>query len=126
MMFRRNRVLLSFFLLVALVLVTTSATVRADGECGSAEECPNPDVEPAKEPSVKVTEESEVATTAADAEDPNCPSRAYVIRCAGAYLDTDKNGKLERHELEAAIAKLPWYARGTCMHTIVSAFGGKH
>lgn len=44
-------------------------------------------------------------------EDPNCPSREYVIRCAGIHLDANNNGKLERAELETAIDRLPWYGR---------------
>ena len=46
-------------------------------------------------------------------EDPKCPSRPHIVRCAAAYLDTNKNGKLERAELETAINSLAWYARGT-------------
>eukprot|EP00560_Eucampia_antarctica_P006671 CAMPEP_0197823484 /NCGR_PEP_ID=MMETSP1437-20131217/839_1 /TAXON_ID=49252 ORGANISM="Eucampia antarctica, Strain CCMP1452" /NCGR_SAMPLE_ID=MMETSP1437 /ASSEMBLY_ACC=CAM_ASM_001096 /LENGTH=150 /DNA_ID=CAMNT_0043422689 /DNA_START=36 /DNA_END=488 /DNA_ORIENTATION=+ len=45
-------------------------------------------------------------------EDPKCPSRPHIIRCAAAYLDTDGNNKLERSELEYAINLLPWYSRG--------------
>ena len=45
-------------------------------------------------------------------EDPSCPSRPHIIRCAGKYLDTNQNKKLERSELEAAINSLPWYSRG--------------
>ena len=45
-------------------------------------------------------------------EDPSCPSRPHIVRCAAAYLDTNKNNKLEKEELESAIAALPWYARG--------------
>lgn len=41
-----------------------------------------------------------------------CPDRDHIVRCAAKYLDTNANGKLERGELKAAIAKLPWYARG--------------
>mmetsp|Transcript_6383 Transcript_6383/g.6059 ORF Transcript_6383/g.6059 Transcript_6383/m.6059 type:complete len:142 (-) Transcript_6383:217-642(-) len=46
------------------------------------------------------------------AEDPSCPSRPHIIRCAGKYLDTNKNKLLERKELETAIDTLPWYGRG--------------
>jgi len=60
--------------------------------------CVNPDIEP----SVPVTTK----------EDPNCPSREHVIRCAGLHLDTNKNGLLERAELQSAIDRLPWYGRG--------------
>jgi hypothetical protein len=45
-------------------------------------------------------------------EDPNCPSRDNIIRCARKHLDTNDNGKLDRTELESSIATLPWYARG--------------
>lgn len=45
-------------------------------------------------------------------EDPRCPSRDYVSACTGKYLDLNKNGKLERSELQAAIDSLPWYGRG--------------
>lgn len=41
-----------------------------------------------------------------------CPDRGHITRCAGAHLDLNHNGKLERAELDAAIAKLPWYGRG--------------
>jgi len=41
--------------------------------------------------------------------DPNCPDRDHIIRCAGKYLDKNKNGKLDRAELEEAIGSLPWY-----------------
>jgi hypothetical protein len=44
--------------------------------------------------------------------DPHCPDREHIIRCAGAYLDTNKNGKLDRSELDAAINGLPWFGRG--------------
>jgi hypothetical protein len=52
-----------------------------------------------------VEEESKV-------EDPKCPSREHIIACSGEYLDTNKNGLLERSELQGAIDALPWYARG--------------
>jgi len=45
-------------------------------------------------------------------EDPSCPSRPHIVRCAAAYLDTNKNNQLEKEELESAISSLPWYARG--------------
>lgn len=46
------------------------------------------------------------------AEDPGCPSRPNIIRCAAANLDTNNNNKLERVELQSAIDELPWLARG--------------
>lgn len=45
-------------------------------------------------------------------EDPKCPSRPHIVRCAAAHLDLNKNNALEKEELEAAIDSLPWYARG--------------
>ena len=45
-------------------------------------------------------------------EDPKCPSRPHIIRCAGEFLDKNKNKLLERSELEDAIDSLPWYAKG--------------
>jgi hypothetical protein len=45
-------------------------------------------------------------------EDPKCPSRPHIIRCAAKHLDTNKNNKLDRVELETAIDNLPWLARG--------------
>jgi hypothetical protein len=64
-------------------------------------ECLNPEAEAAA--STKTTSKE---------EDPNCPSREYVIRCAGIHLDVNKDGLLERVELQTAIDKLPWYGRG--------------
>jgi hypothetical protein len=40
--------------------------------------------------------------------DENCPDRGHIIRRAGVYLDSNKNGKLDRAELDDAIASLPW------------------
>jgi hypothetical protein len=43
--------------------------------------------------------------------DPNCPDRDHLMRCARVHLDTNKNGKLDRDELEKAISSLPWYVQ---------------
>jgi hypothetical protein len=40
--------------------------------------------------------------------DKNCPDRGHIIRCTGETLDLNKNGKLDRVELDTAIASLPW------------------
>jgi hypothetical protein len=40
--------------------------------------------------------------------DKNCPDRGHIIRCTGAHLDLNKNGKLDRDELDSAIQGLPW------------------
>jgi hypothetical protein len=58
----------------------------------------------------------ECANVAADSTNPepadsNCPSRPHIIRCAGKYLDTNQNNKLERSELEDAIGNLSFLMR---------------
>jgi hypothetical protein len=79
-------------LLFALALVVAPSMVDAndagESECGVEGECANPE-----------------ATVAID---PNCPDRNHVVRCAGEYLDKNKNGLLERSELQGAIDALPW------------------
>ena len=101
-MFRISRSILAVLLLFVL-----ATGCKAEGECidTSPGECTNPDV-------TSDATSSEVVPDDTSSEDPSCPSRPYVIRCAGEYLDTNKNGKLDRDELEAAIKKLPWYSRG--------------
>ena len=82
------------FLSVIALLLLLVVSCHAEGECANsneAGECINPDA--GATPEVSSTTE----------EDPNCPSRAHVISCAGKYLDTNQNGKLERAELETAI-----------------------
>lgn len=74
-----------------------AAVADCDPENG---ECLNPDAN------------EDVKATSTTKEDPSCPSREYVIRCAGIHLDVNKNGMLERKELQDAIDKLPWYGRG--------------
>ena len=56
--------------------------------------------------------QGECANPGINEEDPQCPSRELIIRCAGQTLDTNQNGKLDRSELQSAIDSLPWYARG--------------
>jgi outer membrane biosynthesis protein TonB len=67
---------------------------------------------PAEEEPVAEPKKTETTVTADEEETPNCPSRKHVIKCAGEYLDTNKNSQLERAELQAAIDKLPWWSRG--------------
>ena len=131
-----NRLSRFFFLILALLAL--AATCNAEGECTTEGECANPDaatadaaaaeetpdvVEESPEVPVEVTSDAaeeatpeetseEAVSEEAAPEDPHCPSRPYVIRCSGEYLDTNKNGKLERAELQTAIDKLPWYGRG--------------
>lgn len=46
-------------------------------------------------------------------DDPKkCPDRDGLMRCAAVHLDGNRDGKLDKIELKAAIDKLPWYARG--------------
>jgi hypothetical protein len=68
-----------------------------------AQECSNPEVCVSTDGKIGDQSSSKVA------EDPKCPSRGQIIRCAGTHLDLDKNGKLERAELQQAIDQLPWY-----------------
>mmetsp|Transcript_15070 Transcript_15070/g.41721 ORF Transcript_15070/g.41721 Transcript_15070/m.41721 type:complete len:140 (-) Transcript_15070:101-520(-) len=78
---------------LAIFLVVFVCIARAKEEDCSSESgvCQNPD---------------------AETVDPNCPSREFIISCSKEYLDTNKNGKLDRVELETAIDQLPWYSRG--------------
>lgn len=92
----------SFLVLLCIVVLTTC---RADGECATSGECPNPEAQ-------EVAEEVVEEVVAPEAGDPQCPTRAHVVYCAGKHLDTNQNGKLDRPELESAIDKLPWYGRG--------------
>lgn len=109
--------------MAALTLISAGPTlVVADESCASGEgECANPDVTTPEEENADVAQEVEAPVvpeievpddTPKVEEDPNCPSRDLIIRCAGKYLDTNKNGKLDRPELQGAIDSLPWYARG--------------
>jgi hypothetical protein len=45
-------------------------------------------------------------------EDPKCPSRPHVVRCAAKFLDANQNGALEREELESAMKNVSWIVRG--------------
>lgn len=85
--------------------VATSEQVGSEAECAEGE-CANPEVVEG------VADTKGEAVPEGVVEDPNCPSRGLVIRCAGKHLDANGNGKLERAELQTAINNLPWYARG--------------
>lgn len=97
------------FLSIVALLLLVALSCRAEGECANSNEegeCINPEA---------ATPEPSTATE----EDPNCPSRALVIRCAGQYLDTNQNGKLERAELEAAINRYgSWKNSQNCEVTV--------
>jgi hypothetical protein len=94
-----------------LAFVVLFGVLRAEEEqqCeASTGECANPEVLATAD----VSAEADPETIIADKEDPSCPSRPYIIKCAGEYLDTNNNGALERDELQHAIDSLPWYSRG--------------
>jgi hypothetical protein len=91
------------------VPMATTTTTTAANECvvGDNGEC------------LTTTEDNDdsTETLAAAVIDKGCPDRGHIIRCAGKYLDTNQNGKLDRSELDAAIERLPWsvlYTVGTC------------
>lgn len=44
--------------------------------------------------------ETSAETSAESPIDPSCPDRDHLMRCAGEYLDTNKNGMLDRDELQ--------------------------
>jgi hypothetical protein len=93
-----TRFLCFFFFVCALLVSVPFASAEVESEGAKTcvnQECANPDAVPASRN-----------------EDPKCPSRQHVTLCAGQYLDSNQNGKLERAELQAAIDSLPWYGRG--------------
>jgi len=99
----------SFILVLVATLFVSLPTLIVGESCAAGEgECANPDAPDADGTAV---EEDPVKEDPVK-EDPNCPSRYLIIRCAGEHLDENKNGKLDRSELQGAIDKLPWYARG--------------
>lgn len=85
---------------------TTEETAPAD----PAEETTG--TEPTEEEAPEETVTDTDAEEALEEENPGCPSRKHVIKCAAKYLDTNGNNYLEREELQAAIDKLPWLSRG--------------
>ena len=54
--------------------------------------------------------DSQTTTSTSDISK-TCPDRDHLMRCAAEYLDSNKNGKLDRSELQDAISGLPWYSR---------------
>lgn len=122
-----RRILLSLLLLVLTVAwpeTTLFVVAHANEECtadGETGECINPGADATATDATDADASSATAPTSGEAvteapvvdkEDPNCPSRGLIIRCAGQHLDTNGNGKLDRDELDTAIKSLPWYARG--------------
>lgn len=83
--------------IMALFSVGFADEKRLECVVGDNGECVNVDQD------ARTTTGSEKITV-----DEKCPERGHIIRCAGAYLDTNKNGKLDRVELDSVIASLPW------------------
>mmetsp|Transcript_26194 Transcript_26194/g.53662 ORF Transcript_26194/g.53662 Transcript_26194/m.53662 type:complete len:173 (-) Transcript_26194:525-1043(-) len=85
---------------------TAEAVVAENGEAEVVVESD------AAEDTTAEEEEEEEEEEEKEPEDPKCPSRPHIIRCAAASLDKNKNDKLERAELQEAIDALPWFSRG--------------
>lgn len=79
--------------------VETATTDEAEGDAGK--EC-------AADDSACIAPDA----PAAEEENPKCPSRPHVVRCAAKYLDANHNGALEREELESAMGDVSWIVRG--------------
>jgi hypothetical protein len=102
----------------AAAAATTEEVVADAKECTADDEtCISPEEETIVPPveEEETTEESTTTTTTETTsegeEDPACPSRPHVIRCAAKYLDTNQNGALEKSELETAMNTVPWILR---------------
>jgi len=109
-MYSKSYRVLAALLLVFLVASGCSAEVAENAEAAENIEVANTVTGCNTEQGECENPEAKISD--APPEDPNCPSRAYVIRCAGIHLDKNQNGKLERAELQSAIDKLRWYSRG--------------
>mmetsp|Transcript_36059 Transcript_36059/g.61498 ORF Transcript_36059/g.61498 Transcript_36059/m.61498 type:complete len:195 (+) Transcript_36059:118-702(+) len=72
----------------------------AGKECAAEGSCVPEEAEAEAEPEAESVE-----------EDPKCPSRPHIIRCAAKYLDTNQNGALEREELDKAMNGVSWILR---------------
>ena len=90
----------SFLLVLALALLavlavatTEECEVGPDGECLAA---PQDDMSAGADEAA--TEEA--VPIASGEMDDKCPDRDHIVRCAGAYLDSNGNGKLDREELD--------------------------
>lgn len=113
-------------LLSAIALASQSSLVVAEEAAAAADSAAEAKVEEAvddngnagamecaaDDDSCITPEEEPPAEAAKVEEDPKCPSRPHVIRCAAKYLDTNKNGALEREELESAMSDVSWIVRG--------------
>ncbi|EED87626.1 predicted protein [Thalassiosira pseudonana CCMP1335] len=89
------------------VVVEDDATDDDDGGGDAGKECAADDC--SSDTIATVSETTDEAE--AEEEDPKCPSRPHVIRCAAKYLDTNHNGALEREELESVMNSVPWLLR---------------
>ena len=85
----------------AKVVDAIESAVDDEGDAGK--ECAADDCADGTSSSSDSTEKAE--------EDPKCPSRPHVIRCAAKYLDTNQNGALEKEELENAMNDVSWILR---------------
>ena len=83
--------------------VKVEEAIESTTEGDAGKECSADDAS-CKPETIVVAEEEE--------EDPKCPSRPHIIKCAAKYLDTNQNNLLERSELDAAMGEVHWLARG--------------
>ena len=108
---------LRFLLFVAFLSAALTEVAIIEPDCAAPGECENPDsgAHVTKDSPVESKVQATVgegSVTEVEPDDPKCPSRPHIIRCAAVNLDTNKNNKLERIELETAINALPWYSKG--------------
>lgn len=85
---------LLFLALALMALVTVGATECEVGEDGTCVGASTPEVEVEAEEATTTKQEEAVEI------DENCPDRDHIVRCTGAHLDTNGNGKLDRNELD--------------------------
>lgn len=84
------------FVLIALVATTTATMEHQECEVGEGGTCLAQGDDSMDQPATPQTQQGQPGMEI----DENCPDRDYIVRCAGEYLDTNKNGKLDRHELD--------------------------
>jgi len=89
---------LLFLALALMAVVTTPVVAMEQAECEIGEDgtcvgatTAEAEVEAEEEP-IKPEEAVEI--------DETCPDRDHIVRCTGAHLDTNRNGKLDRDELD--------------------------
>jgi len=101
-----------FMFALVLLLAVSHGAAEEGQDCAAAGDCVNPDAAAAEEETVEEVAVADAEEEEKTPEDPACPSRPHIIRCAAAHLDVNKNNKLDRKELQDAIDSLPWLARG--------------